>query len=133
MGKYVVVLDEKDEPTQEDTASHIFGAIPHTYDWWRGITEHWDTQDAPDGWTATIRVTDPEDENEERTIVKTITHTDLMDAMRKIISGEIGEDVTDSCKGACRDFVFNRDAADFDAATSDEVLQVAVLGKVVYC
>lgn len=131
MTKYEVVLDEKDEPTQQDTAMHIFGAIPAAYDWWRGVTEHWDTQDAPDGWTATVRVTDPEDATEERVITKTITHADLMGAIRKIMSGEV-TDVSDSCRAECRNFVFNRDSADFDAATSDEVLQLAVLGEIPY-
>lgn len=130
MSTYTVVLDDKEEPLQQETAWHIFGSAADAQSWWREFSASWDArQDAPDGWVMTVKVADPDDSG---WLTKIVTHSMIMGAIRRIISGEVSENITGACRRTCRDFVFNRAATDFDTNTADEVLQVAVLGKIVY-
>jgi hypothetical protein len=124
--------------TQQDTWDHIFGAGAASYDWWASIRaegEGWDfTYPAPDGWGAVVEVDDPEAKGTRKIIVN---HKLLMGAIRaiafrKIVTAHSAQQPTAQCVTECRNFLFDRDATDFDAATADEVLQVATLGAVHY-
>ncbi|MCX4687324.1 hypothetical protein OG401_23980 [Kitasatospora purpeofusca] len=121
--------------TQADVWDHIIGAHGLSWDWWsecRG-TDGWDYQgDAPDGWGMAVKLDNP---NADGRLSFTLDARVIMRAIRKIankgVDGPSHAQPSDACVRECRALIFKGDA-DFDAATADEVLQVAVLGRIVY-
>lgn len=129
MTMYEVLLDEKDEPTPQDTADHFFGAAIDHYSWWSHFEGSWDFREsAPDDWSMTVRIDNP---NGPGKLTRIVTHSMLMGAVRTILRGD-GKYVSDATRQECRNFMFDRGATDFDADTADQVVQMAVLGEVVY-
>lgn len=116
------------KPTQQDTALHFFGASADTYSWWRGMEGSWDFRnDAPHGWSMTVKISNPDGPG---TLTKIVTHSMLMGAVRQIADGRVK--ASEECRDNCVLFLEDPEDADFDAGTADEVLQTAVLGKIVY-
>ncbi|MDH6123829.1 MULTISPECIES: hypothetical protein [unclassified Kitasatospora] len=120
--------------TQQDTWDAIFGSGCTGYSWWRGVAASFDMrEDAPEGWSAVVRVDNPDGPG---VLEFTVTHKDLMRAARKIASGKTewpqyqgpGKETVREA----RNLVFNVDDADLDADSADQVPQVATLGRVIY-
>jgi hypothetical protein len=114
--------------TFTDTFDHMLGSGALQFSWWRGCK----VTGAPNGepteaWSAELTA---EDGAREHTA--TINHAAVMRAARAIMAGKGGEYVSDATKRECKALVFDADDCDFDAATADEVLQVIVLGEVVF-
>ena len=125
-------------PTEQETFDHIFGSGCISYGWWasaRSTVGGWDfSHPAPNGWALEVEVDNPEGEGDTLKIV--VDHKALMRAIRAIAGRTIktvaAQQPGPQCLTECRNFLFNRDAVDFDADTADQVLQVACLGAVFY-
>lgn len=125
------------EPTQADTEMMIFGAGAEVYSWWVKIAadfEHDADVHAPDGWT--YRVWHMSADEEETVGPVVIDHETIMQAMRTIVD-TMPLGYSTECFKNCARIVYAQtaddfDAVDFDAGTADEVLQVAVYGKVIF-
>lgn len=117
-------------PTQQDTADQLFGASADTYSWWCGMSGSWDfTNDAPDGWVMTVKIDNP-DAGSPKVLERIVTHSMLIGALRQVADGRVN--ASRPCVENAIAFLKDPEDADFDAGAADEVLQVAVLGQVVY-
>lgn len=118
--------------TEQDLESLVFGSGFDAFSWWRGMRREWDpaniTDDAPDGWVWTVRLENP---NDVGIITKSIDYKVLISAIRKIAKGDV-KHTSKTCIEECQNVLFRPEEADFDCCTADEVVQVAVLGEVVY-
>lgn len=123
--------------TPAETLTHFFGAGAQAYSWYVTYnlttvvadaedSRSWD--DATD-WSCVFTMEDPDADGTKR---YTVTHADVMRAIRAISGKARPKHTSDACVRACKDMIFQTDEADFDAATADEVLQVAMFGQVVY-
>lgn len=116
--------------TYQDTDDHFLGSGALDFcPWYNNIS----TTEATDTESWTLKFTDPEDEpaDNESAKERTVTHTDIMRAVRLIASGKM--DVRDEYRKECLKFQFGRlDEVDFDAVSADVVIQVAAFGKVIY-
>jgi len=111
--------------TSQDTLDHILGAGALTWSWWRNCDI---TQDAglPGGWQAAITgVLDG------KRVTATITHGDVLKTARQVLAAR-PEHASDALVSECRNLLFDADEADFDAVSSDELLQLAVFGRITY-
>lgn len=121
-----------------DTWTHIMGSGATQWEWYQDTSctpDNVGESDSPadyHNWTFTF--TDPgEGDDEPKTY--TVGHKDVMQAMRKMVSNDRPEYVSDAAVRECKYFLNaeTRDFdTDFDACTADEVLQVAAFGKVIY-
>ncbi|MBF6085185.1 hypothetical protein IU485_27815 [Nocardia cyriacigeorgica] len=120
--------------TQQESEQFIFGSnIPREYVWWVSFDRDWEydsNDEAPDGWVYSVSYLDPDDEDEERVLKKDIRHADLMRAARKIIDKDFV--VNPDIRKEAQLMIFNPDECDIDAGAADCILQVAVLGDIVY-
>jgi len=121
--------------TPQDTCDHMMGAGALSFSWWRyatvaGVGAAGDV--LGDGWTATVRCEDPDDGR--KSVTRQFGHADVIKAARKVVkAGRPGiPGTTREMFDQCKHLVFSADYADFDACTSDELLQVIVLGKVAF-
>jgi hypothetical protein len=116
----------------QDTFDHTIGAGALQWSWWLDAKTTGIDGDgqADDGWTVALTVDDGPESAPTTTVV--LGHSEIMSAARKIMAGNAGRFVSDATRVACRDLIFAADEADFDANTADELLQVAVLGEVVF-
>lgn len=120
-------------PTHMDTYLHIIGSCAMQYGWYRDIAESNTPDDDPlfdhpdmwVGWSVSWTDDDSGDSH-------TVDHAAIMSAMRKIMATDRPEFLTGTAVQACRDFMRDRDDADFDADTADQVIQVCAFGKVIY-
>lgn len=117
-----------DDPTQQETAEHIFGAnIDGAYPWWSHFRGSWDfRRPAPDGWHMIVRIQNPEGPGK---MDRMVTHSMIMGALRKTARGD-AEYCHDAAVQECRAYLTDR--APLSADTVDQVVQVAVLGKVLH-
>lgn len=119
-------------PTPRQTASTFFGAGATSYPWWE-ITDvfgAFDT-DEPDDWSVVL-IAWHDIVSSEMAGQKTINHdviVDVVDEIRRNAS-ELG--VSTDAWQECAMFLVAPDDADFDADMVDQVLQVAVMGKVTF-
>jgi hypothetical protein len=118
--------------TPKDTWDHTIGAGGLQYAWWleckrvKGVS---DAGDAADDWEYEITADDGDDG--EKTV--TVNHAAVMRAARKMASKDCTiPGVGQIAKREARNLIFDADAADLDACAADEVLQVIVLGEVVF-
>lgn len=126
-------------PTEQDTFDHILGSGCIAHSWWvsaRSTVGGWAFYDtpAPDGWVLEVEVDDPEGPAKTRKVL--VDHKLIMGAIRAISGRKLdvpswGQPSAE-CVRECRNFLFNRDAVDFDGDTADQVLQVATLGATYY-
>jgi len=110
--------------TPQDTQDHMLGAGAFTFSWWRKavITG----EDTPD-WSATLTIED----GNGGLKTEVINHHLVLAAARKVIQHK-PEYASNALVRECLNLVFNGDEADFDAPSSDELLQVMTLGEIVY-
>jgi hypothetical protein len=111
----------------------FFGAGAQQYPHWLGFDSDWlyDVNvQAPDGWVWRITVRDGNDKE----ITVEVDHAKVMRAVRKIARHEV-DDVSVPAFKNCQLLISPTrwEEADFDSVTADEVLQVATLGKIIYC
>lgn len=124
--------------TPAETLSMFLGAGAESYSWYvseKLTTEGADSADVLNwdnvtAWSCEFVMDDPDEGDKETT--HTVTHDDIMRAVRKFAGKTPPKYSTDACQRACKDLIFRTDEADFDAATADEVLQVAMFGEVIY-
>jgi|HubBroStandDraft_2_1064218.scaffolds.fasta_scaffold570944_1 hypothetical protein len=109
--------------TPQDTFDHILGTGAFTYDWW--LTADIADADTPD-WAATVTGGEP-----GATKTATITHEVVLKTARAIL-GKRPQYASDALARECRNLIWAADETDFDAASSDELLQVAVFGQIIY-
>lgn len=119
--------------TSPNVETWIMGSgLLDAYPWWVISEDRCEREDqyftALEGWEWIVTPLDPDSEEPGEPV--TITHGTLMDAIRKVTKGA---EVSKACRAACWLVVFGRDdEVDFDAASADEVLQIAVYGEVVF-
>jgi hypothetical protein len=115
----------------EDTYDHALGSGALTFSWWRstrnvrGISRDFDVAD---DWA--VEVTAEGGDGNDVTV--TVDHAAVMAAARQVIK-EVPKYASARLAIECRNLVFDADNADFDAAVGDELLQLIVLGELVYC
>lgn len=120
-----------------DTWVHLLGSGATDYEWYQELRYTPDNVGESDNrvdyrnWTFTFT---EYGDNGSTGKTYTIGHKDVMQAMRKMVSKDRPEYVSDAAVRECKCFLdyASRDDTDFDAATADEVLQVAAFGKVIY-
>jgi hypothetical protein len=107
MAKITIEIDDK------DLWGAVFGAGATQWPWWHSV-DYMDGADWETPGTAMIGIEDPDDE--DRTIVGAVTVDLLAKAYSKAIQENIIRDRYD----------------DLDANSADIVLQIAILGELVY-
>lgn len=119
--------------TQYDTHLHIFGSGATSYPWYGLVVD-----DSPgdyladpatyDGWIVTIADTPDDDQGGG---VATLDHAQILRAIKRAAFGTRAK-VSDACTREARNFLFRRDDTDFDSDAADQIIQVAMFGKVIY-
>lgn len=116
----------------QNTYDHIIGSGALSYGWYLPVEIPDDPESTgADTWMLRFKELDDDGETGREF---TVTHEDIVRAIRKL-AGKDGADVrylTSVCRQECRHLLFDRDAADFDSATADEVIQFAVFGQIIY-
>lgn len=118
--------------TASYTHDMIMGSGALAHPWYR--VDHFPAEpgEAEDTWALTFTEFDVDSGSFERN-QHTITHADVMRAVRNIASKDGEELVNSSVRSECQALVFKgADAVDFDATKADVVLQIAAFGKVIY-
>jgi hypothetical protein len=110
--------------TPQDTFNHTIGAGALSYGWW--LNTRVTGEDSPD-WTATITA----DDGNDGEVTVTIRHQTVLTAARAVLASR-PEYASDALVRECGHLIFDAGETDFDAASSDELLQVMVLGKIIY-
>lgn len=118
--------------TPQDTWAHTIGAGALQYEWWheaqrvKGVS---DDGDANDDWE--YKITADDGDGGEKTA--TLNHAAVMAAVRKIAAKDCAiPGIGSATIREARHLIFNVDETDFDACTADEVLQVIVLGEIIF-
>ena len=123
--------------TPQDAYDHTFGTGCLMHEWWLSIKHVKGCAsdiDQPDDWEVMVTADDG-DGTEANALVN---HKRVMAAARTIAAAietdlnGTGKFVSDTLRRECWNLVFDADEADFDAATGDELLQVAVLGEIIF-
>ncbi len=117
--------------TPQDTYDHVFGSGALSYHWWldtKTTGVDGETFKAADDWS--VEVTAENGNDGEKTV--TVDHKAIMRAANKVIE-DPPKYASGSLSDQCKRLVFNADTADLDAAVADELLQVVVLGELVFC
>ena len=118
------------QATPQHTYDHMFGSGATSYSWWLGTKttgvdmERWK---ATDDWSVEVTA---DDGNDGETTV-TVDHAAVLRAARQVIK-EPPKYASEALVRECKNLLFHADEADFDANSADELLQVLVLGGVVY-
>lgn len=116
------------------THDMIMGTGALAFPWYR--VDHFPAEPGDDANTWTLTFTEFDVDYGSFEVERnphTITHEDVMRAVRKIASKDGEELVNSSVRSECQALVFKgADAADFDANKADVVLQIAAFGKVIY-
>jgi hypothetical protein len=98
---------------------NIFGACPETWEWWARFSGDWEYhEDQSTPQTFLLGICDPDDDDLTERVEKVATLQDLIDALPKAIET--------TCY-TLEDFLH-----DADACSADCLLQVVVLGEVIY-
>ncbi|WP_280430012.1 hypothetical protein [Nocardia brasiliensis] len=117
---------------ETESESIIFGAGATVYPWWVSAESDWEydsiSADAPAGWMWRVTIKAPYEDGD--IITKEIRHKDLMAACRKISGKDF--QASSTLKKHCRNMAFNVDDVDMDASDADAVLQVAMLGDILW-
>ncbi len=108
----------------QDTFDIVIGSGSLSYEWWHRA-EVWNED--TDIWA--VRLTADSGNEGESTVV--INHALVMKTARAIIEST-PKYASSALLRECRNLVFNSDEVDFDACSADELLQVMVLGEIVF-
>lgn len=107
-------------PAETERFSAVMGACPTYWSWWRSI-EHHDGGDWDRPSDVTLGIEDPNDET--KVIVKRVTAKQIVRALGTAVRTVPSMTHIDP---------YDTDNLDLDAGDADCVLQIAVLGEVVY-
>lgn len=121
---------------RQDSFNYIVGAMPlGEWPWYQDISYY------PEGvwgldhkdyrkWSVTFMEYDDYGSVEQHTF----GHAEIMLAMRRMISSDRPQYVSDAAVRECKSFLnaSTRDDTDFDSVTADEVIQIATFGEVRY-
>jgi hypothetical protein len=107
----------------QDTWDIVIGCGALDYEWWHNVTT---TGDDTPAWSATITA----DNGNGGEVAVTVDHKAVMRAARMIMTD--AEYVNSALRRECKNLIFNADEMDFDAASGDSLLQVMVLGEIVF-
>lgn len=115
--------------TAQSTYDIFIGSGALTHPWYQEISDN-KPDEGTDEWSVTFTEFG---DNREPVGRHTITHKDVMRAVRKISSKDGADLINPEVRKQCRALVFKGpDAVDFDSGMADAVLQVAVFGEVAY-
>ena len=142
--KYPELAPRKERPPDDELFDAVWGASGTRYDWWEeGEMTNIDAKiNATEGWTMAVRL-GYEDEGE---VIEGVLNADVIwSAICQIAALEVRAtaDCITEClhaRNSMLDYggghvVFDTiawDRVDFDQISSDEVMQVAIAGKVIY-
>lgn len=117
--------------TPKDIYQNLMGSAWETWDWWREVNDDVIWNDVPEDWKVTGRVDDPQEPESEDTptIEFEITNAALVTALLKISDSE---ELHLDLRRKCLLLLLDPDSADFDAADSDYVIQVALFDQAIY-
>lgn len=121
------------EVNPEEVWEQAFGTSGETWGWWVSI-DFFDgaTWEADNGGFVRLTITDPDDADaddaEQGTITKDVRVADVLAAVQTAVD----KGYLDTCTGTPLANKLTEGDLDWDACTSDVVLQVAVLGDVIY-
>ena len=128
----------QDNPaTPQDTYDHTFGAGCLEHEWWISVRQTVGSMsdiDQPGNWEVSVTA----DDGEGTEANKLVNHNVVMQAALAILFAKdtdlngSGRFVSKTLREECRNLLYNAENADFDAITSDELLQVAVLGEIIF-
>lgn len=127
--------------TEQDTWDHFIGSGALSYGWYAEVDGDWGEFDYQDGrkrWQVTFEDGEAEDDAESKQF--TLDHGTLMtvvkDLAHKWIDGyepvEGYAEPHSETRRQCAQFLADKEYTDFDAATADQVMQVAAFGKILY-
>lgn len=115
----------------QDTYDHMFGSGATSYSWWLGTkivkgvdTQTWNVE--PD-WEVEVTC----DNGDEGKTTTTVTHAAVLKAARKVLDSK-PQYASETLVVECKNLIFDADEADFDAVVGDELLQLIVLGEIVF-
>lgn len=124
------------DPTPQQTYENLMGVSGEQWSWWAEWADPYgmygvgsDTRTVPDDWTVTGKIADPDDPNERITIPFELNHAKILAAVKRLA---FMPNVREEVVRECRQLLANADSCDFDADSGDAVLQIAVLGDIVY-
>jgi len=109
--------------TPQNTFDHMMGAGALAWSWWLAADVR--NADTP-AWEATLTGGEPGDEK-----TAAVTHAAVLKAARAVLQ-DPPEDASAALVRECRNLIFDADETDFDAASSDELLQLIVFGEIIY-
>lgn len=130
-----------------DTADLIMGAGSTGFSWYRGSERShiWDRASNPyENWHVTLLMEDINSADEDDNIRVTLDHKAVMKQARYVVAnkgkmrpparpgGKEWPAWSQALERECTNLVFNVDACDFDAASADELIQLAAYGEVVF-
>lgn len=101
----------------EEVWSNVLGSAWEDWDWWQEI-KYSDGSSWDKVGEITVSITDPDDENGEKVITKTLNVHDLAKAYGELVAENYGGT--------------NLNIHDLDAVYGDCVLQQAIFGEVIY-
>lgn len=115
--------------THADTYTHFVGSGALSYPWYTQVRM------TPDDWTLPdsayqdwcLEWTDPESGQRHR-----VAHQDILRAVHRFAGDRPPAHATRAAVRECRNLLRRPDEVDFDAASADEVIQVAGLAEIVY-
>lgn len=126
--------------TPQDTFDHVFGSGALQWEWWLKTVEHNVSRgDVSADWSVDVTA---DDGNDSQVTVK-VDHKRVMKTARYVLAhkGQTAPRLTpgtpyrawsESLERECSNLIFRADEADFDAPCADELLQLAMLGEVVF-
>jgi hypothetical protein len=122
--------------TPQDTNIHFVGSGALSYEWWSVVADTGDAlgADPADDWSVTLQESQ-EDPEEEPPPAFQLDHKALSKAVNtlaRLAKDKRPEFMSEETVRQCREFIKDPDDADFDADTADQVIQYALLGKIVY-
>lgn len=126
----------------QDTFDHVFGSGALSYEWWLRADYHIDERgkQSADDWAVDVTA----DNGNGGTVTVMVDHKLIMKTARYVLDnkGKLsparpnGTQTYPAWSKAlereCQRLVLSADDADFDADIADELLQLAVLGEVVF-
>jgi hypothetical protein len=111
--------------TPQDTQDHMLGSGALTWSWW--LKADVTGEDTPD-WAVTLTC---ETGDESGTATAAISHAAVMTMARQVIRTRPQYATSETIEN-CRNLVFNADETDFDACSADQLLQMLVLGEIIF-
>jgi hypothetical protein len=109
--------------TPQNTFDHMMGAGALSWSWWASAPAK---GAGTPGWKVALTGGYP---GEEKTA--TVTYAVVLKAARAV-TGNTPEGASAALVRECRHLIFDAEETDFDAASSDELLQLIVFGKIIY-